>query len=301
MDFTDLECRQVLDHLDVGVYIVDADRRIRYWNRPAEAMTGHAGSDLLGRQCNVDLRMHMNLAGQSMCDVECPLQATLESGRPVQREVFMNSADGHRVMIKLKAAPLYDSDGRQAGALQIFSDLSMREEFIQRLNRLQSVADADPLTGLRNRRYLELVLERGLKELKTFKLQFGVIFMDVDNLKEVNTRGGHAAGDAALRQIAYVLRRKVRRDDVVARWGGDEFLVFLGGVTPVRLAEIGNGLVAGVAAISRLAGEGSEPVTISAGATMAFEDDTLEGLVQRADSAQYRSKRGGKNRLTMAE
>ncbi|MBI3157979.1 MAG: sensor domain-containing diguanylate cyclase [Chloroflexi bacterium] len=293
--------REVLEHLDVGVFIVDAERRIQYWNKGAEKLTGYKTAEMIGISCRVDLRMHVDLAGNSMCEDNCPLQAAMDTGRPIQREVFMRSADGHRLMVNLKAVALHDEHGRPNGALQIFSDLSLRQDYLQRLSQLKNVADADSLTGLRNRRYLELVLERGLQELKRYQQPFGVIFIDVDDLKAINTRGGHSAGDAALRHVGYVLNSKIRRDDVVARWGGDEFLVFLDGITPVRLAEIGHALVAGVAAVSALSGREVQAVTISAGATMGREDDDVETLLRRADAAQFHSKQAGKNRFTMTE
>ena len=160
----------------------------------------------------------------------------------------------------------------------------------------------DPLTGLANRSLFADRLQQALARRHDGDNRVAVLFCDVDNFKNVNDRGGHAAGDATLCLVADRISGRLRVGDTVARLGGDEFAILLeGSDQPMRVAEQ---LVDYVARASIVEGAG---VTLSVGVALSrpgvasFEaTDEARRLLHRADTALYLAKAGGKNRAVMA-
>jgi diguanylate cyclase len=155
---------------------------------------------------------------------------------------------------------------------------------LQRFSELQS----DPLTGVSNRRALEGMVAAQFGLLKRYDTPFSLAIVDIDNFKDLNDQRGHLHGDEALRDLASLIAAAVRTVDVVARYGGDEFVV----VMPQTDLD-GAGILA-----DRLRQRVVEqmPFSVSVGVATAGEADTPESLFQRADAALYRSKSEGRNR-----
>jgi two-component system cell cycle response regulator len=146
---------------------------------------------------------------------------------------------------------------------------------------------------------LEQQLSQQLDQHSKFGAPFGIMLADLDELKKINDTHGHAAGDAALVTVAKTLSGCLRASDVLGRWGGDEFLVILPGITEDILAHTSERCRALVAR-STVPVEGSQVrVTISAGAAMAAPGDSSESLLKRADQHLYSSKRSGRNRVRL--
>src|SRR5579871_3382167 len=110
----------VLRALPDGLYFVDADRKILFWNQGAEEITGYRGQEVVGRHCHDDLLMHCDENHTPLCGSNCPLQATIEDGRPREANVYLRHKEGHRVPVKVRAVPIRDGDGAIIGAAEIF-------------------------------------------------------------------------------------------------------------------------------------------------------------------------------------
>jgi diguanylate cyclase (GGDEF)-like protein len=177
-------------------------------------------------------------------------------------------------------------------------------------------AQHDPLTGLPNRRLLDLELQRSLARARRRGEGVAVMFVDVDGFKQVNDTAGHAAGDDLLRDIADRLRAAVRAGDVVARWGGDEFVVILespgcrrqaAGLARSLLAAVRDleprardPLATGVTHSTQL--PGARPLGASVGVAMYPQDGReAEELLRVADGAMYRAKRAGGDALAFRD
>lgn len=291
---------ELVDGLYDGVYMVDLERRITYWNRGAERITGYPRERAVGQTCAVNLLAHVDREGRPLCGHEtCPAVAVMRTGRPVEERVFLRHAEGHRVPVRTRIAPLLDSGGAILGAVEVFTDDSAAVAAEEELERLRSASLLDPLTGTGNRHFVEAELASRVHAFHRYGWPLGVGFVDVDRFKVVNDRFGHGAGDAVLRRVGQTLRRAVRSSDAVGRWGGDEFLVLL--ATP----EGGEGLRLSCDRLRRLvasaqvaAGDGQVAPTVSIGATLLRADDTVESLVARADRMMYASKAAGRDRVT---
>jgi diguanylate cyclase (GGDEF)-like protein len=161
------------------------------------------------------------------------------------------------------------------------------------------LAFLDPATQVANRRYLDQQLSQQLDQNSKGGTPFGIILADVDEFKYVNDTYGHVAGDAALVTVVKTLSGCLRASDVLGRWGGDEFLAILPGITKEILMETTERCRALVAQ-STVPVDGSQiRVTISVGATMDTPGDSLESLLKRADQHLYTSKQSGRNRVSL--
>lgn len=289
--------RSLLDNLSDGVYLVNRQRRIVYWNRGAERMTGYSAAEVVGRECAAGVLCHVDEDGHLLCPADtCPAEEVMRRVEVLERRVFLQHRDGHRVPVKTRIAPLRDGAGEVTGAVEIFSDDSAALAAAEHIRRLEEASLLDPLTGVGNRRFAGLELANQLAKLQRYGWQFGVIFLDVDHFKKINDTYGHATGDAVLSMVARTLAGAVRSFDVVCRWGGEEFLVVLSNLSAGDLLKRAEQLRRLVEQ-SALVRPAVVAVTISLGATMARPDDTPESLVARADALMYAAKANGRNRV----
>ncbi len=166
------------------------------------------------------------------------------------------------------------------------------------LRRIARMAQTDPLTGIANRRQ---VLEHGQRMMNRC-LQggrpFALLLLDLDRFKTINDGHGHAAGDAALCAVSEVLRRHLRPDDQLGRYGGEEFAVTLPGADRDEAGAVAERLRAAVAALKPDWAPGADPLTLSGGIAVATVDrPDFAQLLVRADQALYRAKDAGRNRI----
>ena len=180
----------------------------------------------------------------------------------------------------------------------VFSAVLLRSA---REAELARAANCDGLTGLSNRQGLAL-LEPGLRRLTALDPPCAVLMIDIDHFKRINDEHGHAAGDRVLCAVACVLRDAVRAGDAVARWGGEEFVICLPRVPLATARQLAENLVARVAAAPLVVNEHMRlTLTLSVGAASLQPGETLDAAIARADTALYEAKRGGRNRVVLAE
>ena len=291
--------KQVLDNLIDGVYFTDRERRIIYWNQAAEHFSGYRAEEVIGKRCSDDLLMHVDDCGRLLCEGECPLSRTIADGRPRRAEVYFHHKTGRRVPVEVRVCPIPGRQGEIIGAVEIFNDNSRQRAVRERAKELARWAFLDPASELGNRRYLQQQLSRQLDQFSKGGVPFGIILADMDKFKRINDTYGHAAGDAALLNVAKALAGCLRASDVLGRWGGDEFLAILPGVTKKVLA-VASEKCRVLVASSTLPIEDSQiPLSISVGAAMVAPNDSPESLLMRADQRLYTSKQSGRNRVSL--
>jgi diguanylate cyclase (GGDEF)-like protein len=181
--------------------------------------------------------------------------------------------------------------------LYFFSRLTSQLSTLRQQLKAQAVTD--PLTGLFNRRYLmerfEYELVRGQRSGETM----GCIMLDIDHFKDVNDRCGHLVGDTVLKTLARCLREAVRPYDIVGRYGGEEFLVIAPHTTLDELAAIAERLRADIVLLplpEEMTRMGMT-LSVSAGITGQRQEDSADRIIHRADTALYRAKEAGRNRV----
>lgn len=292
--------RDILDSLQDGVYFTDRDRRIIYWSKGAERITGYTSQEVVGRSCRDNLLNHVDANGVQLCLSLCPLSGCMAEGCPREAEVFLHHADGHRVPVLVRAAPLRDAQGNIVGAVETFSDDSGALAARRELHELRRTVRTDPLTRISNRQHLEGRLRGILAELAHREGPAGLLFMDIDRFKQVNDTHGHDVGDQMLRMVAATLHHNLRELDTVGRWGGDEFLALLYDVPTAEALRATAEKLRMLVEFSRLDLPAARlAVTISVGATLFHPADTPESIIRRADELMYRSKQAGGNRVSV--
>jgi len=291
--------KQVLDNFPDGVYFADLERRITYWNRAAEEISGYRAEEAIGKHCADKLLEHVDASGCLLCTGPCPLSQTLADGRPHRAEGYLHHKSGHRVPLEIRVFPIRDKNGEIVGAVEIFNDNSRQKALRERAKELAKWAYLDPASQLGNRRYLEKELARQLELFSKSGLPFGIMLADLDELKRINDTYGHAAGDAALAMVGRTLSGCLRASDVLGRWGGDEFLAILPAINKENLAIATEKFRALVAVSSLPVGSSQIAVTISVGAALVAPGDTQESLLKRADEYLYASKQSGRNRVSL--
>ena len=169
--------------------------------------------------------------------------------------------------------------------------------------KLENQSIRDPLTGLFNRHFMEVALDRELSRARRRKSTLAVFMLDVDHFKEFNDTHGHAIGDTVLRSVAAACQTTVRAEDIVCRYGGEEFTIILPEITAEAAYERAENVRAAIANLRVFEGQDEfQEVTISVGIALYPEDGTTaDVLLRSADQALYRAKKQGRNRVLAAE
>ena len=182
---------KLLDSVYDGIYFVDTHRKITYWNKGAERLTGFPAAEAVSKRCFDNFLMHLDQAGCALCLEGCPLDKTIADGKCREAEVFLRHKLGHRVPVRIRVAPIKAEDGSITGAVQIFSDISAIKKLERMAGDLEDLAFYDGLTHVANRRYIELKIQHAVQEVEEFQRVHGIVLIDVDHFKWINDTYGH--------------------------------------------------------------------------------------------------------------
>jgi diguanylate cyclase (GGDEF)-like protein/PAS domain S-box-containing protein len=254
--------------------------------------------EVMGRAC---------LAGESPVCEERLVADTFRLGKSGTSERPAVLPGGRKGWLESTAFPMLDDKGVASHVVLHTREITERkqaEEERKRLIReLEVLSKVDPITGLFNRRALMDFLRHEMAKAKRYETELSVILCDVDLFKEINDTFGHAAGDRALSQVSETLRTKVRRADVVGRYGGDEFILLMPQTSLSGARDFAERVREEIASMEFSPAEGKVlRLSLSLGvAALDRERDTADSLVSRADTALYRSKRAGRNRVSLED
>jgi len=290
---------RIIDNMHDGLYFVDRNRVITYWNKAAERISGFAVQEVVGKSCSDNILTHIDADGNSLCSNQCPLQATIDDGNPRENEVYMHHKDGHRIPVSVRTSVIKDKAGKTIGGIELFTDISNQVANKLRVKELEKMALLDNLTQLANRNYIERELTSRFEETKRLNVPFGILFMDIDFFKKFNDNYGHNVGDKVLKFVAQTFISDSRPFDLYGRWGGEEFIGIIRNISASNLKLHGNRLRL-LLENSYITHENEKlHVTVSIGATIVDPEDTIDTLLKRADTLLYQSKKEGRNRLTI--
>ncbi|MBZ0255520.1 diguanylate cyclase [bacterium] len=299
MDYDAHFFKDVMDNIADGVYFVDRKRKITYWNKGAENITGFRSNEVIGQNCSDNVLNHVDENGCELCLAKCPLAFCMEDHKYREADVYLHHKNGHRVPVKVRVNPLIGDNGIVIGAVELFTDATTFMEAMDRIRKLEHDAYIDYLTQLPNRNFLDRTLISRFDEWKRNGWSLGVVLFDLDHFKKVNDQFGHDFGDQVLRTVSDTFKQNARSYDVIGRWGGEEFLAI---VPNINLEELNKWAQRFCYLIENTTIKSSQfaiSVTISGGATIAKESDTIDSLIKRADELLYRSKEMGRNRITV--
>jgi len=169
------------------------------------------------------------------------------------------------------------------------------------VDKIKRVSDTDELTGLYNMRAFTMVLSRNFKQAMRYSHKLSIVMLDCDNLKQVNDTHGHESGNRLLQHVARTIRSELRGSDVLARYGGDEFIALLPETDASGAREMGERIRRSIE-MSRLDVHGTDVISTVSIGIASFPDDggSLEMIMEKADKAMYYAKERGRNRVVMA-
>jgi diguanylate cyclase (GGDEF)-like protein/PAS domain S-box-containing protein len=291
--------KKILDNLSDGIYFLDTSRRITYWNKGAETITGYSATEVIGRGCSDNILVHIDQQGNQLCNKQCPAAHALVDGQRHEAEVFLRHKQGYRLPVRTCIDPILSSDGKIIGVVELFTDISSSMALRQQVHELEHMALFDAMTEIGNRRYAQMNLHARFNERNRYGWDFGLLFIDIDRFKLCNDSHGHDAGDRVLKMVAKTLSSNIRPFDVACRLGGDEFVVILVHIDREGLFSSAEKLRTLVSQSAFFENNKQIHVTVSIGATLVQDTDTAETLMQRADALMYRSKKTGCNKVSI--
>ena len=286
--------RVLLENLFDGVYYVDMERRIRFWNKGAERITGYTAQHMVGLRCDETSLDHRNSCGAILCNDGCPFTETINSGEPHSSRTSLTRSDGSRIPVDIQTSPII-KHGKILGAMEVFRDASVYEELEKINGKLKELANKDVLTGISSRRW---TLKRMLYEIQRaerYDEKITVAMIDVDRFKWINDNHGHIAGDKILKCIANYFADNLRGTDIFGRYGGDEFIAVLLKTGIEEGAQRMGSLLENYRTIA--GSNGNLRVTLSIGLAERASEETTEQIIARADKALYRAKKNGRDQL----
>lgn len=296
-----VDLNDILDNIYGGVYYVDKNRKIKYWNKEAEEITGFKREEVIGRCCHDNILQHMNQKGVNLCQNGCPLHATIKDGQKREADVYLHHKDGERVPVTVRIVPLKNDEGEIVGAAELFFKNVKVLSLEEKINELKKENYKDELTEINNRKYLEEVLAEILAQKDIRKKDIAFCFLDVDDFKDINDQYGHLMGDKILSMVARTLKNNVRPADKAFRWGGDEFALILFDIEDQKLLYKLLNRLQILINDSFIEHQGEKlGITMSFGGTKIKDDDTLKSLTKRADHNMYESKKKGKDKITIS-
>ena len=274
-----------IDHTDQLVAITDLDGKIVYVNNAFCKKYAYLKEDLLGENIKiVKSGIHDKSFYQHLWEI-------IASGNTYHGIVTNKTKNGDLFTEQKTITPLKNKDGNINFYVSVGNDIT---ELIKKTNEYKELAYKDKLTQIANRLEFDTVIGRKLAFKNSSRDIFSIIMFDIDDFKYVNDTYGHDRGDIVLKELTIIIKEELRHNDLLARWGGEEFVILIDDnlQNTQRIAE-----KIRMAIEKKLAVE-SRHITISLGVTELHKDDTYDTLFKRVDNALYKSKRSGKNRVT---
>ena len=258
------------------------DGTITSWNAAAERLHGYSAAEIVGQSGRV-------LLPPDRLAEEPDFLARLQRDERIERhETVRLRKDGTPVEVALTVSSLHDASGRICGTSTIARDITEHKRLEA---QIRAMALTDELTGLHNRRGFTALAEQQLKLARRSHTPLCIAFVDMDGMKAINDRYGHAVGDDALKDTAALLRASFRDADVLARIGGDEFVVLAVGADEKTMQRLQQRLMAAVAATNQ---QTQHPYALSLSLGIVACDvessTTLDEMIEQADQRMYLAK-----------
>ena len=264
--------RTVIETLPVGIFVIDLHDRIIDVNPEGQRLLSLGVDALIGTQVS-----KLIPAWSVISDLY---------GTSSEPEELSLSLGGHTLELDVTVVDLKNAQQATVGYTVMARDISVQKAY-------ETMALKDPLTNLPNRRFLELEAHKALRVAQRAGWQVAILYLDLDKFKPVNDRFGHDVGDHLLKKVAQRIQASARASDIIARFGGDEFVILAQGVDVSEATEIANRILATISQPFQVEGH---TLTIGGSIGVAlFPNDaqSLEHLIQNADTAMYAAKIAG--------
>lgn len=268
--------KMLLDQMEEGIYIVDRDRRILYWNGGAERITGYYAHEIVGRLCQGDLLMHCDETGRELSGNECPLQEVMKNGVPHESTLYMRHRHGHRIPVHIRSQAICEAGGERVGAVEVFEEAT--EAALPDLSNLAAHDCLDEMTGALKRPFGEMKARQAAEALTLFGIPFAWLRIAMNDIDQQEHRFGHGMIEAAVKMIAETVSGNLKTLDWLTYWDRGEFRIEARGYSAQELDELLRTLEMLVRKSTLEWWGDPVRVTISIASRMAERGDTLDSL-----------------------
>lgn len=275
------------------VMITDLRGTIEYVSDKITEITGYSREEVLGAN------PRLFKSGLTPASVYENMWETISSGLEWTGELCNRRKSGSTYWEHIRISPIFGADNSLRRFVAVKEDVTRHKLLEEELYRH---ATGDSVTGLYNRRMTMELARRELDRARRWRTPLALMLIDIDGLKNINTRYGHAAGDETLRAVAQACRTLAHNSDILGRSGGDEFVVVLSGEDVRDSLEIAERLRKKIKAMRITWGGEVIRCTASIGIALLTDDDSgVDLLLTRAEQAAYRANRGGRNRAVLSD
>lgn len=291
--------RKVLESLQTGIYLVDREQRILFWNDGAERITGHLRQDVLGRFCVQSLLANYGGNDSFASDAAEAITAVLRDGKPVAVNVSLCHKEGHRVLVRLRAVAIRNSHGTVIGAAESFEESLSVSSWDRRQGKLAGFGCIDENTGVFNREYLLFQLRESLDTFNQYHIPFSVLCIGVDQIEKFQAAHGVRAVTAIQRAVAQTLGNSLRPTDFLGCLSERNFLAVLTECKGTEIDSVAKRLRRMVGYTEIIWWGDKLSVTPSFGGTASMLGDTVESIIARAEAALNAGDPGVANRINI--
>jgi len=324
-DILSMAQRDIFEHMTTGIIVVDENSKILEVNRGASPFFQSTKGEAFEME---KLLGPLHAQGEVY---EFLYRYHNHPQEKLQMEFSLQENSGRHVSIQI--SPVLDDRKNLIGRIITFHDVTELRKLVVEMNRknealhernlelitiqeelfrvnqkLEQMAVTDGLTGCYNRRYLQQQLEHEVLLNMRYRIPFAIFLFDIDHFKQINDKYGHLVGDEVIRSTADIVRTKLRRTDILARYGGEEFTIYLPHTNREQAELLAEKIMLSVGENRVDAGSEKVRVTISMGVLsesseeLSFDDpkEYLREVFSSADSALYKAKNEGRNRVVMA-
>jgi diguanylate cyclase (GGDEF)-like protein/PAS domain S-box-containing protein len=286
--------RLIADHSGDCLWIMDLTTlRFTYVSPAVTRIYGSTPEETMAQVISDVLPPESLALVLKILEEELALDATVKADpkrlRTVEVEEYRK--DRSRIWIENVLSFMRDEHQRPVAIVGVSRDVTERKRLEEELRNLSIT---DPLTGVYNRRHFLEELQREMNRSDRCACPFSLIMFDIDHFKEVNDRFGHEAGDRVLRELTETIRKRIRASDLLARWGGEEFLILLVDTKLQPAVKLAEGLLGQLQARTY---PGIGRVTASFGVAEHRAGEGVDEFLTRVDNLMYQAKNGGRSRL----
>lgn len=299
-EFDDPEIfRIALESLQTGLYLVDRDQRILFWNDGAERVTGYLRQEVVGRFCRDNL-LAPDLAKRNVLhDAASSLASVLRDGKPTFAEICLRHKAGHRVPVRIRAVPIRNKQGAIIGAAESFEESHSAFDFERSHTKLAGHNCLDVATGVFNRRFTLMFLRENLEAFAEHLTPFSILSAQVDGMDNLKSKYGLGVISGALNVIARTIENGLYPADFLGCLSDGKFLAILTERNSAQARKAAERLRKMVGS-SKIQWWGDEvPLTASWGGTGVKPGDTLESILDRAEKSLGESIAAGGDCVTV--
>ena len=278
---------QALEQTDDLLLMTDSEGKMLYVNSKLLEKTGYSKKELIGKKTSIFK------SGKHSKRFYKRLWDTILSGKKYHNTLINKTKKGKLLYLETTITPVFDNEGGIESFVATAKDISYE---VKTKKRLKNLAMTDMLTKVLNRYAIDKEIDYHLSLAQREKTSFSVLMFDLDHFKNINDKFGHYTGDIVLKYTTKLLNAKIRKIDKIGRWGGEEFIVILHGVSKTSALQKAEELRR---LIEDNIIENKYHITVSIGVTSYEEGDTRDTLIKRVDTALYKAKEQGRNRVVV--